>query len=76
MLGLGYLSILLSIVTYIFCILVFGQLVSDKSIRTILFILFICKAATWSPFLGMEFYDMIFEHVYHDVQFQLNVIKP
>jgi hypothetical protein len=24
----------------------------------------------------MEFYDTLFEQVYHDVQFQLNVIKP
>jgi hypothetical protein len=37
---------------------------------------FIIKAVCWSPFLGWEFYDLIFEHIYLDVQYQLNQIRP
>ena len=76
MLSLGIISFLLSLITYVFCILVFGGLNRDSDLRTVMFILLMVKAISWSPFLGMEMYDMIFEHVYHDVKFQLNVIKP
>ena len=69
MLFLGFASLALSIVTYVLCILVFGQFAQDSVSRTTLFILIMVKAGTWSPFLGMEYYDMIFEHLYHDVQF-------
>ena len=41
-----------------------------------MFVLLIIKAIGWSPFLGMELYDTIFEQIYHDVNFQINVIKP
>ena len=41
-----------------------------------MFACFLAKAITWSPFLGIEMYDTLFEHIYHDVQFQVNVIKP
>lgn len=34
-----------------------------------MFVLLIVKAVCWSPFLGMELYDTIFEQIYHDVQF-------
>lgn len=36
----------------------------------------IFKALFASPFLAMEFYDLIFENVYIDVKFQLNPLKP
>mmetsp|Transcript_41737 Transcript_41737/g.54969 ORF Transcript_41737/g.54969 Transcript_41737/m.54969 type:complete len:82 (-) Transcript_41737:972-1217(-) len=66
----------MSLATCALCLLIFGGLTSDPSIRRWLYICFIVKAVTWSPFLAMEFYDTLFEQIYHDVQFQINVIKP
>lgn len=34
------------------------------------------KAFTWSPFIGWEYYDLLFEHLYMDTQYQLNQIRP
>ena len=76
MLALGGASLLMSIATCVFCFLIFGHLSEDPNVRKVLYICFIAKALTWSPFLGAEYYDTLFEHVYHDVQYQLNVIKP
>ena len=28
----------------------------------------------WSPFIAVEYYDTIFEHVYHDVSWMLNPV--
>lgn len=69
MLAIGVLSLLMSLASYTFCILVVGGITKESQIRQIMFIIFIMKALTWSPFLGMEYYDLIFEQVYHDVQF-------
>ena len=67
MLALGVMSLFMSLVSYAFCILVFGGY--DKTLRNVMFAAFIVKAVTWSPFLGMEMYDTIFEQIYHDVNF-------
>ena len=75
MVALGVVGLLMSLVSYIFCFVVFGGLSDDPSMRKWVFICFIAKAAIWSPFLGLEYYDMVLEQIYHDVQFQLNVIK-
>jgi len=75
MLTLGVISLLNSVAATTFCFLIFGGITSDPEIRQWMFICFIAKALTWSPFLAMEYYDMIFECVYHDVQFQLNEIS-
>ena len=69
MLSIGILSLLMSLASFTFCFLVFGGITKDPEIRQWLFIVFIMKALTWSPFLAMEYYDMIFEQIYHDVQF-------
>lgn len=76
MLALGVAGLLMSAVSYLFCFIVFGGLNDDPSLRKWVFICFIAKAVIWSPFLGLEYYDMLFEQIYNDVQFQLNVIKP
>lgn len=37
---------------------------------------FIIKSITWSPFIGWEYYELLFEHLYYDTQYQLNQIRP
>ena len=76
LLTVGVISLLTSVVAYVFVLLVFGGLNKDPSVRQLAFVCFIVKALTWSPFLALEYYDTLFEQIYHDVQFQLNVIKP
>lgn len=34
--------------------------------------IFLVKAVCWSPWVGWEYYDMFFEHLYYDTQYQLN----
>ena len=75
MVALGVIGLIMSLVSYILCFVVFGGLSDDPSMRKWVFICFIAKAVIWSPFLGLEYYDMVLEQIYHDVQFQLNVIK-
>jgi hypothetical protein len=67
MLALGYASLIISLIAYVFCLLVFGGLNKDHVLRQAVFVIFIVKGLTWSPFFGMEFYDTLFEHIYHDV---------
>ena len=76
MMLIGILSLLMNIVCYIFCIVVFGGLSNTTNTRQILFSCFVIKSILWSPFAGMEYYDTFFEQIYHDVRFQLNVIRP
>ena len=66
-LALGYISLATSILTYVISLVVFGGI--DGSLRRLAFWCFIIKAFTYSPFMGLEFYDTLFEHIYHDVQF-------
>ena len=68
-LTLGYVSLLTSILTYVICLVVFGGIDSAESLRRLVFWCFIIKAFTYSPFMGLEFYDTLFEQIYHDVQF-------
>jgi len=67
MLAIGILSLLMSLISYAFCFIVFGGLSEDPALRKWVFICFIAKAVTWSPFLGLELYDMTLEQIYHDV---------
>ena len=72
MLILGIFTTLASLVTYVFCFLTFGGLAvhnESSELRYLLYSSFLVKSLTWSPFLGLEYYDTIFEHIYHDVQF-------
>lgn len=76
MLVVAFTSLFMSIITLVFCLLVFGGFNSDPNVRDMAFACLVVKGVTWSPFLGHELYDTFFEQIYHDVQFQLNVIKP
>ena len=67
MMSLGIASLIMSIVNALFYIFVFGGLANNQDIREWMLISFIVKAITWSPFLGIEMYDMLFENIYHDV---------
>ena len=72
MLALGYISLLQTILTYFLCFMVFGGLSDNPLYRKLVFASFIVKAVTWSPYLGFEFYDTLFEQIYYDVNFQIN----
>lgn len=74
MIFFAFFSLLQTLVTYGFCILVFGGINDD--LRKWVFASFIGKALTWSPYLGIELYDTLFEQIYYDVNFQINYIKP
>ena len=76
MLVIGTVSLLVSIMSYIFCIYVFGGLSTGPQARKMVFASFICKSVCWAPFVGIEYYDTFFEQIYHDVKFQLNVVRP
>ena len=76
MLFLAFLSLLQTLCTYGFCFLVFGGISNDPRYRHWVFACFIVKALTWSPYLGFELYDTLFEQIYYDVNFQINFIKP
>ena len=76
LLAIGILSLLVSIAIIVFSFLVFGGISHDPHFRRLIFVAFMIKALTWSPFLALELYDTLFEQIYHDVQFQLNVIRP
>ena len=65
MLSLGVFSLLMSLVSYFLCMMVYSGSYDD--LRPIWFGCLLVKALTWSPFLGIEFYDTIFEHIYYDV---------
>lgn len=69
MLVLAFLSLAQTICTYAFCFLVFGGLSDDPKFRHWVYASFIAKALTWSPYLGMELYDTLFEQIYYDVKF-------
>ena len=76
MLVIGTVSLLVSIMSYIFCIYVFGGFATGPQARKMVFASFICKSVCWAPFVGIEYYDTFFEQIYHDVKFQLNVVRP
>ena len=61
MLALGYLSLLQTLCTYFLCFMVFGGVSENPLFRQCMFASFTVKALTWSPYLGFEFYDTLFE---------------
>jgi hypothetical protein len=61
MIALGVIGLLMSVISYVMCFLVFGGINDDPSLRKWVFICFIFKAVIWSPFLGSELYDMVLE---------------
>ena len=69
MLALAFVSLLQTLVAYGLCLLVFGGLSDDPWLRQLVYACFIVKALTWSPYLGIELYDTLFEQIYYDVKF-------
>ena len=59
MLILGFLTLTMTIIAYIFCLVVFGGF--NAGLRQVVFVCFLIKAITWSPFIGLEYYDTLFE---------------
>lgn len=58
----------------LFSFLAFTPSVTLKTFERTFFICLSVKACAWSPFIAVEYYDTIFEHVYHDVSWMLNPI--
>jgi hypothetical protein len=65
-------SILLIVISFI----TFTKLVTPKRFLKIFYDCLLIKAICWSPFIANEYFDTLFEHIYLDVQFQLNPIRP
>ena len=61
MLTLGCFSLLMSLLAYIFCFMVFGGLDNNTDMRVLVFCFLIIKALSWSPFTALEVYDTLFE---------------
>jgi len=59
-------SFLSTVACYLFAILAIS---STSSKLQLVGICFIIKIACWSPFLAVEFYDTVFEHLYYDVAY-------
>lgn len=72
MLIVGTFSLLMTVALILFSFLAFTPIVNVPKFLQVFFICLCVKAITWSPFIGMEFYDIIFEHLYHDVSWMLN----
>jgi len=67
---LSFFSLIASIATYVVSFLAFVSVTVNLKFYVNLFYLIVAiKAFCWSPFLGMEFYDTFFEHIYLDVNF-------
>ena len=66
---LSYISLIMTGVCYLVAILSFRNDTSDNKWLGFVFIL---KSACWSPFIALEYYDTIFEHLYWDVAFQID----
>ena len=76
LLVLASISLIQTLCAYVFCFMVFGGVSSDPFFRKLVFASFIAKAVAWSPYLGLELYDTLFEQIYHDVNCQINSIRP
>ena len=58
-------------------IILFFTLAKPLNFNTlVLYDIFMIKAVFWSPWVGWEYYDMFFEHLYYDTQYQLNQMVP
>ena len=69
MMSIGIVSLLISVITYVLCLLIYGGTISEPKARSWIFLCIFAKALSWSPFLGLEYYDTLLEHLYHDVYF-------
>ena len=65
--GIGIVSLVMSAFLIIFSYLAFTPLVSPQQFLTWFFYCLDIKAVTWSPFIALEYYDLLFENIYFDV---------
>jgi len=63
---IAYASLISSIIAIVLSYLTFVELVLFPHWMLSMMLL---KAFTWAPFIGWEFYDLIFEHLYMDTQY-------
>ena len=73
---IGLASLLASIMLIILSFLAFTPLVDPKMFLHTFFDALNIKAVVWSPFIAIEYSDLLFENIYFDVKFQLNPIRP
>lgn len=73
---MGLVSLAMSISLIVISFITFTKLVTPKRFLQIFYDCLLIKAICWSPFVANEYFDTLFEHIYLDVQFQLNPIKP
>jgi hypothetical protein len=59
----------------LFSFLAFTPVVNASTFVRIFIDLVMIKSICWSPFIALEYYETFFEHVYYDVQWQLNPIE-
>ena len=72
----GITSLLLTIVCLGLSLLTFGFQRIAIPVKNWFYIFLGLKCLFWSPFVAFEYFDIFFEHLYTDVQFQLNDIDP
>ena len=75
LLFIGVASLVASVSLILFSFLAFTPLVTPKQFLRWFFYCLIFKAVCWSPFIGLEYYDLIFENIYTDVKHQINPVK-
>jgi len=64
------------VVIITFSFLAFTPLVTQMQFLNWFFGALYTKAVLWSPFIAIEYTDLVFENIYFDVKFQLNPIRP
>ena len=67
MMAIAVVSFMLTIAVYILTFFTSGGINDSPTMRTWMFSILIAKAVVLSPFLGLEYYDTVFENIYHDV---------
>lgn len=72
----GFVSLIMTIVTIAYSFFAFTPAGKITKFIKIFYDCIAVKAVCWSPFLACEYYELIFENIYYDVQFQLNPIRP
>ena len=72
----GLCSLIMTVVVIVYSFFAFTPAGKVTKFIKIFYDCIAVKAVCWAPFLALEYYDLFFENIYYDVQFQLNPIKP
>ena len=64
---ISVISLLISALLIIFSYLAFAQSDNPQFLSGFFYCLYF-KAVAWSPFIALEYYDLLFQHIYFDVQ--------